>query len=44
MIDVILTVYSEEEVPLNMKISYNPNGLKAIRKASTQEEYFSFSP
>ena len=25
-----------------MKISYHPNGLKAIRKASTQEEYFSF--
>ena len=25
-----------------MIISYNPNGLKAIRKASTQEEYFSF--
>ena len=41
-IGIILTVYCEEEVPLNMKISYNPNGLKAIRKASTQEEYFSF--
>ena len=25
-----------------MKISYNPYGLKAIRKASTQEGYFSF--
>ena len=25
-----------------MKISYNPNELKAVRKASIQEEYFSF--
>ena len=35
-------LFLRRKVPLNMKISYNPNGLKAIRKASTQEEYFSF--